>query len=45
MVTQLRCLGLLQTCEVLKVGLPTRVTYALLREQLEEAMPSAVKKL
>lgn len=41
-VTQLRSLGLLQTCEVLKVGLPTRVGYAALRSQLEEAMPPAV---
>ncbi|CAN0080309.1 unnamed protein product, partial [Hapterophycus canaliculatus] len=26
-VEQLQCLGILQTCEVLKVGMPTRVTY------------------
>lgn len=31
-VEQLRCLGILQTCEVLKVGMPTRVTYAELKE-------------
>jgi ABC-type oligopeptide transport system ATPase subunit len=27
-VEQLQCLGILQTCEVLKVGMPTRVTYS-----------------
>lgn len=31
-VEQLRCLGILQTCEVLKIGMPTRVTYAELKE-------------
>lgn len=31
-VEQLQCLGILQTCEVLKVGMPTRVTYAELKE-------------
>lgn len=29
---QLQCLGILQTCEVLKVGMPTRVTYTELKE-------------
>ena len=43
-VTQLRCLGLLQTCNILKVGLPSRVTYEVLREQLEDALPPAVIK-
>ena len=32
MVEQLQCLGILQTCEVLKVGMPTRVTYTDLKE-------------
>jgi len=41
-VTQLRCLGLLQTCEVLKVGLPTRVPYSVLREQLSACLPPQV---
>ncbi|CAM9718264.1 unnamed protein product, partial [Hapterophycus canaliculatus] len=31
-VEQLQCLGILQTCEVLKVGMPTRVTYKELKE-------------
>lgn len=26
-VEQLRCLGVLRTCEVLKVGMPTRISY------------------
>ena len=38
-------LGLLQTCEVLKVGLPTRLTYEVLREQLEEALPPKVVQI
>ncbi|CAM9932796.1 unnamed protein product [Scytosiphon promiscuus] len=33
-VDQLQCLGILQTCEVLKVGMPTRVTYTELKEVL-----------
>ncbi|CAM9627587.1 unnamed protein product, partial [Sphacelaria rigidula] len=33
-VDQLQCLGILQTCEVLKVGMPTRVTYSDLKEVL-----------
>eukprot|EP00904_Undaria_pinnatifida_P007253 jgi/Undpi1/3658/HiC_scaffold_16.g07028.m1 len=33
-VEQLQCLGILQTCEVLKVGMPTRVTYIDLKEVL-----------
>lgn len=44
-VTQLRCLGLLQTCEVLKVGLPTRVPYAQLRDQFESHMPKGVRDM
>lgn len=31
-VDQLQCLGILQTCEVLKMGMPTRVTYTELKE-------------
>ncbi|CAN0330961.1 unnamed protein product, partial [Laminaria digitata] len=31
-VEQLRCLGVLRTCEVLKVGMPTRVSYADLKK-------------
>lgn len=31
-VDQLQCLGILQTCEVLKIGMPTRVTYTELKE-------------
>lgn len=34
MVEQLRCLGILATCEVLKAGMPTRVTYKELRAAL-----------
>ena len=33
-VDQLRCLGILATCEVLKAGMPTRVTYKELRTAL-----------
>jgi myosin heavy subunit len=33
-VDQLRCLGILATCEVLKAGMPTRVTYKELRAAL-----------
>ena len=35
-VEQLQCLGILQTCEVLKVGMPTRVTYIDLKEVTTE---------
>lgn len=31
-VEQLRCLGVLRTCEVLKIGLPTRISYADLKQ-------------
>lgn len=31
-VEQLRCLGVLRTCEVLKVGMPTRVSYGDLKQ-------------
>ena len=36
---QLRSLGVLQTCAVLKVGLPTRITYADLSASLAPALP------
>ena len=39
---QLRCLGLLQTCEVLKVGLPTRLPYAELRRELDIRLPPKI---
>lgn len=35
MVDQLRCLGILATCEVLKAGMPTRVTYKELQSALK----------
>lgn len=31
-VEQLRCLGVLRTCEVLKVGMPTRISYSDLKQ-------------
>ncbi|CBJ30507.1 conserved unknown protein [Ectocarpus siliculosus] len=42
-VEQLQCLGILQTCEVLKVGMPTRVTYTELKEVLGENAAQAEK--
>ncbi|CAM9355556.1 unnamed protein product [Discosporangium mesarthrocarpum] len=42
-VEQLQCLGILQTCEVLKVGMPTRVTYAELKEVLGAQAADAEK--
>ncbi|CAM9208802.1 unnamed protein product [Ascophyllum nodosum] len=42
-VEQLRCLGILQTCEVLKVGMPTRVTYSDLKEVLGDKAAEANK--
>ena len=38
-VEQLQCLGILQTCEVLKVGMPTRVTYKELKEVSHKLEP------
>jgi myosin heavy subunit len=35
-VEQLRCLGILATCEVLKAGMPTRVTYQELKTALTD---------
>lgn len=43
MVAQLQCLGILQTCEVLKVGMPTRVTYTELKEVLGDNAAAAEK--
>ncbi len=40
-VDQLQCLGILQTCEVLKVGMPTRVTYTELRRTLGKETKTA----
>mmetsp|Transcript_9767 Transcript_9767/g.14692 ORF Transcript_9767/g.14692 Transcript_9767/m.14692 type:complete len:1438 (-) Transcript_9767:159-4472(-) len=42
-VDQLQCLGILQTCEVLKVGLPTRVTYTELKSVLKDHLAEAEK--
>eukprot|EP00903_Cladosiphon_okamuranus_P011080 g10459.t1 len=42
-VDQLQCLGILQTCEVLKVGMPTRVTYTELKEVLGSNAAEAEK--
>ncbi|CAM9665996.1 unnamed protein product [Ascophyllum nodosum] len=42
-VDQLQCLGILQTCEVLKVGMPTRVSYSELKEVLGENAAEAEK--
>ncbi|CAM9301743.1 unnamed protein product, partial [Scytosiphon promiscuus] len=42
-VEQLQCLGILQTCEVLKVGMPTRVTYKELKEVLGSNAAEAEK--
>ncbi|CAM9166452.1 unnamed protein product [Ascophyllum nodosum] len=42
-VDQLQCLGILQTCEVLKVGMPTRVTYTDLKEVLGDNAAEAEK--
>ena len=44
MVDQLRCLGILATCEVLKAGMPTRVTYKELRAALA-GLPGDTKAL
>lgn len=44
-VDQLRCTGMLATCELLKVGLPTRVTYAEICAIYKPALPPAVTHL
>jgi myosin heavy subunit len=40
-VEQLRSLGILQTCEVLKVGLPTRISY----QELRVALAGVISRL
>lgn len=41
-VEQLRCLGVLRTCEVLKVGMPTRVSYADLKKASSQSVANHV---
>ena len=41
-VDQLRCLGILATCEVLKAGMPTRITYKELRSALSGLPPGTL---
>lgn len=41
-VDQLRCTGMLATCELLKVGLPTRVTYAEICSIYKPVLPTKV---
>ncbi|CAM9530215.1 unnamed protein product, partial [Hapterophycus canaliculatus] len=40
-VEQLRCLGVLRTCEVLKVGMPTRISYLDLKMSLGDGILEA----
>ena len=40
---QLRCQGVLQTCEVLRVGLPSRVLYADIAAQFRAELPAEVQ--
>ena len=42
---QLRSLGVIQTCQVLKVGLPTRIRYADLSAALAPALPAELLTL
>jgi myosin heavy subunit len=44
-VDQLRCLGILTTCEVLKAGMPTRITYKELHETALNGLPDETAKL
>lgn len=44
-VNQLRCAGMLETCELLQVGLPTRVTYEEICRIYKPALPTAVAPL
>ena len=44
-VEQLRALGVLKTCEVLKVGLPTRISYEELHETLNRLPEEATQLL
>ena len=45
MVEQLRCLGILTTCEVLKAGLPTRIKYTELQATALKGLPKATAEL
>jgi myosin heavy subunit len=40
---QLRSLGVVQTCEVLRAGLPTRITFAEIDLQLRPQLPASVR--
>lgn len=40
-VEQLRCLGVLRTCEVLKIGMPTRIAYGDLKQSLGDGIMEA----
>jgi myosin heavy subunit len=42
-INQLRFLGVLNTCKVLKLGLPSRVNYEMIGEPLREALPEKLK--
>jgi hypothetical protein len=44
-VEQLRCLGVLTTCEVLKAGLPTRITYKELQATALAGLPTETRAL
>ncbi len=44
-VDQLRSLGVIQTCEVLKVGLPSRVNYNVFEPSIRGALPDELKDL
>nr|CCA15693.1 myosinlike protein putative [Albugo laibachii Nc14] len=44
-VDQLRCTGMLATCELLQVGLPTRVTYEEICRIYKPALPTSVTPL
>jgi myosin heavy subunit len=44
-VTQLRHTGMLQCCELLKHGYPTRIAYAEVRERYTPHLPTSVTKL
>jgi myosin heavy subunit len=43
-VDQLRCLGILTTCEVLKAGMPTRITYKELKGTALAGLPEDTAK-
>jgi len=44
-VLQLRHTGMLQCCELLKHGFPTRIGYAEIRERYEPLLPAALRSL